>query len=100
MTTIPQYVKIMRDAMWDIAERFGVDLQYEDKALRAGLLATLAAQAVLIKALVDKGVITDQELLTAINAMRSSPWSPGHLPVHPVIWDTDPVTGVIPVSGV
>jgi len=100
MTTIPQYVKVMRDAMWDIAERFGVDLQYEDKAMRAGLLAALSAQAVLIKVLVDKGVITDQDLLTAVNAMRSSPWSPGSLPVHPVVWDTAPVTGVIPTSGV
>jgi hypothetical protein len=101
MSTIPQYVKIMRDAMWDIAQRFGVDLTQEPKATRAVMLSNLAVQAVLIKALVDKGVITDTELLAAINAMRSSPWSPGPLPVRPVDWDTVPVTGigVIPVTG-
>jgi hypothetical protein len=102
MSTIPQYVKLMRDAMWDIAKRFGVDLSQEPKSTRAALLSDFAVQAVLIKALVDKGVITDQELLTAINAMRSSPWSPGVLTVRPVDWDTQPVTGigVIPVTGV
>jgi len=102
MSTIPQYVKIMRDAAWDIAERFGVDITQEPKASRAELLSLLAVQSVLIKALVDKGVITDAELLTAVNAMRSSPWSPGPLPVRPVDWDTVPVTGVgtIPATGV
>lgn len=102
MSTIPQYVKIMRDAAWDIAERFGVDITQEPKASRAELLSLLAVQSVLIKALVDKGVITDTELLTAVNAMRSSPWSPGSLPVRPVDWDTTPVTGVgtIPATGV
>lgn len=101
MSTIPQYVKLMRDAMWDIAQRLGVDMSEEPKATRAEILANFAVQAVLIKALVDKGVITDAELLTAVNAMRSSPWSPGVLPVHPVDWDTAPVTGigVIPVTG-
>lgn len=101
MATVPQYVKIMRDAMWDISERFGVDLSQEPKALRAGLLSVLAVQAILIKTLVDKGVITDAELLAAVNSVRASPWSPGSLPARPVDWDTVPVTGigVIPVTG-
>lgn len=98
MTTIPQYAKILRDTMWDIAMRLGVDMSQEEKAVRAGLIATLTAQSVLIKALVDKGVITDQELLAAVNAVRSSAWQPGHLPVRPDFWDTAPVTGV-PASG-
>lgn len=102
MSTIPQYVKIMRDAMADIAQRLGVDLSQEPKATRALALSNLAVQSVLIKALVDKGVITDTELLAAVNAMRSSAWSPGSLPVRPVDWDTTPVTGiaVVPVTGV
>lgn len=102
MTSVPQYVKIMRDTMWDIAERFGVDMAQEPKALRAGLLSVLAVQSILIKTLVDKGVITDAELLAAVNAVRASPWSPGSLPSRPVEWDTAPVTGLgsIPVTGV
>jgi hypothetical protein len=101
VSTIPQYVKIMRDAMWDIAKRFGVDMSQEPKATRAALLSDFAVQAVLIKTLVDKGVISDAELLAAINAMRASPWSPGQLPVRPVDWDTVPVTGIgaVPVTG-
>lgn len=98
MTSVVQYVKIMRDTMWDVSLRFGVDMAYEDKSLRAGLLGVLAVQAVLIKSLVDKGVITDAELLAALNAVRASPWQPGHLPITPVEWETAPVTGM-PVTG-
>jgi hypothetical protein len=80
VATIPQYVTIMRNTAWDIARRFGVDLQYEAKSD--------------LDVLVKKGVVTDAEMLTAINAVRSSPWQPGHLSERPVEWDTDPVTGV------
>jgi hypothetical protein len=94
VATIPQYVTIMRNTAWDIARRFGVDLQYEAKSDRAQMLGVLAVQAVLLDVLVKKGVVTDAEMLAAINAVRSSPWQPGHLSERPVEWDTDPVTGV------
>jgi hypothetical protein len=94
MATVPQYVTVMRNAAWDIAQRFGVDLQYETKADRAQLLSILAIQAILIDALVKKGVLTDAELLAAINAVRASPWQPGRLTERPVTWDTAPVTGI------
>jgi len=94
MATVPQYVTVMRNAAWDIAQRFGVDLQYEAKADRAQMLGILAVQAILIDTLVKKGVVTDAELLTAINAVRASPWQPGHLTERPVVWDTAPVTGI------
>jgi hypothetical protein len=94
MTTVVQYVKLMRDTMADVSERFGVALDYEDKSLRAGLLSTLTVQAILVKALVDKGVISDDELLAALNAVRFSQWKPGALPVRPVVWDITPVTGL------
>lgn len=94
MATIPQYVKIMRNTAWDVAQRFGVDMQYEAKSDRAQMLSVLAVQAVLIDLLVKKGVVTDAELLAAINAVRASPWQPGHLPERPEEWDTAPVTGI------
>lgn len=94
MATLPQYVKIMRNTAWDIAQRFGVDMQYEAKSERAQMLAVLAVQAILIDILVKKNVVTDAELLAAINAVRASSWQPGHLPERPEEWDTTPVTGI------
>lgn len=99
MATIPKYIKIMRDTSWDISQRLGIDLAFEDKALRAAIISTLAVQAILINKLVEKGVITDQELIDAINTVRNSPWSPEHEPVRPEPWETTPVTG-LSVSGV
>jgi hypothetical protein len=94
MTTISQYVKVMRDAQADAARRLGMDLATTDKAFRIAALSALAVQAVVVKALVDKGVITDTELLTALNAMRASGYRPAEEPVNPAPWDTTPVTGV------
>lgn len=100
MATLPQYLKVLRDTAWDVALRFGVDLRHESKATRAGLMGVMATQAVLIDRLVEKGVITDQELLQAINKVRNSSWRPDHdLPVRPVWWSTRPVTGVGDIGG-
>jgi hypothetical protein len=94
MATIPQYVKIMRDLAWDIGKRLGTDLSFEPKPTRTAMLSVLTVQSVLLDILVKKGVVTDVELLQAVNAVRSSPWSPAPEPVNPVDWDTTPVTGV------
>lgn len=94
MATIPQYVKVMRDLAWDVGRRLGADLSYEPKPTRTALLSVLAVQAVLIDTLVKKGVITDTDLVQAVNAVRSSPWSPEPEPVSSVPWETTPVTGV------
>lgn len=93
MATLPQYLKVLRDTAWDVAMRFGVDLRHEDKAMRAAIMGVLASQAVLIDKLVEKGVVTDQELLQAINKVRNSDWSPDRLEVRPFEWNSDPVTG-------
>lgn len=94
MATLPQYITVMRNTAWDLCKRFGVDVQYEAKSDRAEMLAVLGVQAVLIDLLVKKGVVTDAELLAAINVVRNSPWQPGTLPERPVEWDTAPVTGI------
>lgn len=95
MTSIVQYVKIMRDAQWDIANKLGSDLSGADKQTRVLLLSNLAIQAVLIKALVDSGVISNAALLAALNAVRTDAYSPGQEPTFPVPWEVSPpVTGV------
>lgn len=94
MTTIPQYTTVMRNLQWDICRRLGIDMPSATNTERALAISGLAVQAVLINLLVTKGVITDQELLAAVNAVRSSPWFPPPEPVNPVPWVTDPVTGI------
>jgi hypothetical protein len=94
MTTIPQYVTVMRNMQWDICRRLGIDMTTATSTERALAISGLAVQAVLINLLVTKGVITDQELLAAVNAVRSSPWSPPQEPVNPVEWNTTPVSGI------
>jgi len=95
MTSIVQYVKVMRDAQWDIANKLGADIASSNKEMRVALLSSLAIQAVLIKALVDKGVITDPELQAALAAVRLNAYNPGQEPPFPVPWViSPPVTGV------
>jgi len=94
MATIPQYVTVMRNMQWDICRRLGVDMTTATSTERALAISGLAVQATLINLLVTKGVITDQELLAAVNAVRSSPWQPAQEPVNPVDWNTAPATGI------
>lgn len=93
MATIPQYTTVMRNLQWDICKRLGVDMSAATDVERAMAISALAVQATLINLLVTKGVVTNTELLAAVNAVRSSPWFPPPEPVRPVSWDTDPVTG-------
>lgn len=93
MATLPQYLKVLRDTAWDVAMRFGVDLRHEEKATRAAMMGVLASQAVLIDKLVEKGVLTDQELLQAINKVRNSDWTPEKMTIRPHEWNSEPVTG-------
>jgi hypothetical protein len=94
MATIPQYVTVMRNLQWDICKRLGVDMTTATSTERALALSALAVQATLINLLVTKGVVTDAQLLAAVNAVRSSPWQPAQEPVNPTDWNTDPVTGL------
>jgi hypothetical protein len=94
MASLEQYVKIMRDAQVDVARRLGMDLSYADKQSRVAALSALTVQAVLVKALVDKGVLTNAELQAAINTIRSPAYAPTPIPVEPEPWDITPATGV------
>jgi hypothetical protein len=65
MATVKQYVVNMRNAQQAVAIKLGSSLA--DKRSQVLVTSVLAIQAVLIKLLVDKGVVTDQELTTALN---------------------------------
>lgn len=93
MATIVQYTHVMRNLQWDICNRLGVDMAYASNTERALAISNLAVQATFINLLVTKGVVTDAELMAAVNAVRASAWTPPHETPAPIPWDTTPVTG-------
>lgn len=70
MATIKQYVTQLRGRQEVIARKLGCDITRSGKSDRVQQLADLVLLAVLIKTLVDKGVITDAELIATLNAAR------------------------------
>jgi hypothetical protein len=70
MATIPTYVNQMLTRQRAIAKRLGCDIRQADKPTRVLNLALLVMLAVVVKTLVDKGVITDQELMGTMDAAR------------------------------
>lgn len=93
MTTIATYVKTLRDAQFDIARKMGTSLDYLSAEQRVIMLSNLTIQAILIKRLVDKGVITNAELLSLLNAVRAADFPPEPSDSSGT-WDTTPVTGI------
>lgn len=93
MATIKQYVKNLRDAQYDVALKFGTDLSMSDAPMRALMLSNLTVTAILMKSLVDKGVITDAELKATLDQVRQAVYN--REPVDATGWDdVTPVTGV------
>lgn len=93
MASIVQYVRVMRNAQWDICRKLDVDMSQADKQSRAIAISNLAITALLVKLLVAKGVTTDAELMGAINQLRNDPFMIPKEPPEPIAWDTTPVTG-------
>jgi hypothetical protein len=75
MTTIPTYVQQMRDRQAVIARKLGSDIGQVDKQTRVANLSLLVLLAAVIKTLVDKGIITDAELLATLNAARDDTYA-------------------------
>lgn len=85
MTSIPQYVKIMRDAQWSIASKLGVDISRADKTTRVLMLSTLVVLAVVVKTIVDQGLVTDAQLKATLNTLRQAAYNDE--PPEPTGWD-------------
>lgn len=68
MATVKAYVAAMRTAQQGVAMKLGSSLA--DKRSQVLVTSVLAVQGVLIKLLVDKGVVTDQELQQALNTAQ------------------------------
>lgn len=72
MTSIPQYVTVIRDRQRIIARKLGCDPMRADKQTRAINLASIIIAACVLKAIVDKGLISDAEVLAVFNAARDA----------------------------
>lgn len=72
MATFRQYATQLFAAQQEIALRLGSNLsEKNNRILVQSLLATIA---ILVKAIVDKGLLTDQELIAARNAVLGETW--------------------------
>lgn len=82
MATTRGYWNVLRTTRDLIGMRMGVDVNGCGKEARALANANLAAVAIVIKALTDKGVVTDAELQARANAALGQDGS---------IWDDEPL---------
>lgn len=80
MTTIGQYGGVLRPAVEKFSASLGVDLAMESQSIRVAVVSVLFIVSVLIKLLVDSGVITDTALLTELDTALA-----GRYPPEPVV---------------
>lgn len=74
MATVKQYVTVLQQREFVIARKLGSDVRRADKGDRVLNTAILILLSVLIKTLVDKGVITDGELSATLDGARDDIW--------------------------
>lgn len=82
MATVRDYMDTMRQRQMIIARKLGVDLAGMDPQTRVLNLSLLALLAVLIKTLIDAGVITGAQLNAVLDTARDDSW--WSEPVNPV----------------
>lgn len=75
MTTIQQYVDVLVQREQIVAKKLGVDLGWSDKSTRVVNRCMLVLTAVTVKAIVDKGLATDAEMLALLDSAGSVAWS-------------------------
>jgi hypothetical protein len=74
MATIAQYVATLRGAQERVAALMGSVLRGQMKDRRTEQVSMLALLAVLVKVLVDKGLVSDAELQDAFTAAINDAW--------------------------
>lgn len=74
MATTRQYWNALKNTRDAIAITMGTDVTMLQPGARAISNATLATVAIVVKALTDKGVISDAELTAARNAALGDVW--------------------------
>jgi hypothetical protein len=74
VATIVSYVNALRARQDVIARKFGSDIARADKVTRVLNMSLIVLLAVIVKTLVDKGLVTDAELLGTLNEARDDEW--------------------------
>lgn len=69
MATIAQYVQKMRSTHQLVAWKMGTDVSGMQKSTRAAVAAVFVVVAVVVKTMVDKGLITDADLNAQLTAL-------------------------------
>lgn len=82
MATVGQYVTQLWTQQRALAKRLGTDLGRADKPTRVLNTANLILAAIIIKVLVDKGVITNQDLAAGLATAQAEVWD--DLPTEPL----------------
>lgn len=75
MASLATYVGQLWDRQRTIAVKFGADLSRADKQTRVLDRSLLVLLATVIKTLVDKGVLTDAELLATLDTARDAAYA-------------------------
>ena len=70
MPTVKAYVTALSNRQQVIAMKYGADLNRTSKTTRVAIKSVLVLLAIVIKTLVDKGVVTDAELTATLDAAR------------------------------
>jgi hypothetical protein len=93
VATLKNYARTLWDVQQTVCNRIGMDLRQASFETRCVVICIDASLALLIKALVDKGVFSDLELNAAVQAVRSTTFNPLST-TAPVI--TSDGSGVLP----
>lgn len=75
MTTIQQYVDVLAQREQLVAQKLGVDIGWSDKSTRVVNRCMLVLTAVTVKAIVDKGLATDVEMLALLDSAGATAWA-------------------------
>ena len=70
MPTVKQYVTALSNRQQIIAIKYGADINRTSKTTRVAIKSVLVLLAIVVKTLVDKGVITDAELTATLDAAK------------------------------
>lgn len=76
MTAVRTYVAQLRQRQKLLSGRFGSYLEAMPTETRVALTCANGSTAVLVKLLVDKGIITDAELVAALDAAMAETFAP------------------------
>lgn len=81
MASVQQYVEALAAREKMVADKLGVDLGRSDKTTRVVNRCMLVLVAVTVKAMVDKGLLTDAEMLALLDAAGAAAFA--DLPTRP-----------------